>query len=110
MFAINPTLLPKVKKPSEEELTDAKILFFYPESTDIHERRKQAGISEGIVNFFQPFTEDEAPIECIATLHFSHLIKQVETNIWLNIVIQHPENIYGARKTLEEESETIANT
>ena len=25
------------------------------------------------------------------------------------MVIQHPENIYGARKTLEEESETIAN-
>jgi len=40
VFALNPTLLPKVKKPSEEELTDAKILFFYPESTDIHERRK----------------------------------------------------------------------
>jgi hypothetical protein len=43
-------------------------LFFYPDTIDIHERRKQAGISEGIVSFFQPFTEEEDPIECISTL------------------------------------------
>jgi hypothetical protein len=42
---------------------------------DIHERRKQGGISEGIVSFFQPFTGDEDPIECIATLQYTHLIK-----------------------------------
>ena len=56
VFAVNPTLKPKSLKPQEEEFTDAKILFFYPASIDIHERRKQAGISEGIVSFFQPFT------------------------------------------------------
>ena len=52
LFAINPTLKPKAKKPQEEEFTDAKILFFYPRTIDIHERRKQSGISEGIVSFF----------------------------------------------------------
>lgn len=75
VFAINPTLKPKAKKPQEEEFTDAKIMFFYPLSTDIHERRKQAGISEGIVCFFQPFTDDEDPIECISTLNYTHLTK-----------------------------------
>ena len=75
IFAINPTLKPKTKKPAEEELTDAKILFFYPAAIDIHERRKQAGISEGIVSFFQPFTEDDNPVECICTQLFTHVIK-----------------------------------
>ena len=40
VFIIDPTLKPKARKPAEEEFTDAKILFFYPESIDIHERRK----------------------------------------------------------------------
>jgi len=87
VFIVNPTLLPKKKKPAEEEFTDAKILFFYPSSIDIHERRKQAGISEGIVSFFEPFTDEDDPIEVISTLEFTHLIKQVEPDIWLNIVL-----------------------
>ena len=109
VFAINPTLKPKTKKPQEEEFTDAKILFFYPRSIDIHERRKQGGISEGIVSFFQPFTGDEDPIECIATLQYTHLVKQVEPDIWLNVVIQHPDTIYGERLSADVEAETIAN-
>ena len=87
VFIVDPTLKPKAKKPQEEEFTDAKIMFFYPPNIDIHERRKQCGISEGIVSFFQPFTSEEEPIECISTLQFTHLIKQVEPNIWLNIVL-----------------------
>jgi len=84
-------------------------LFFYPDSVDIHERRKQTGISEGIVSFFQPFTGDEDPIECISTLKYTHLTKQVEPDIWLNMVIQHPDTIYGERQSNDVEAETIAN-
>ena len=109
VFAINPTLKPKAKKPQEEEFTDAKILFFYPKSVDIHERRKQAGISEGIVSFFTPFTDEDDPIECISTLSYTHLIKQVEPDIWLNLVISHPDTIYGERLAADVEAETIAN-
>lgn len=87
VFAINPTLRPKQRKAPEEEFTDCKILFFYPETIDIHERRKQCGISEGIVSFFMPFTDAEDPIECISTNCYTHLTKQVEPDIWLNIVL-----------------------
>ena len=70
------------------------------------------GISEGIVNFFLPFSENESPIECIATSSFTHVLKQVEPSIWLNIVIQHPEGLYGADVKDEDtiEGETIANS
>jgi len=109
VFIVNPTLKPKTKKPQEEEFTDAKIMFFYPQSIDIHERRKQAGISEGIVSFFSPFTDEADPIECISTLEYTHLTKQVESDIWLNIVVQHPDSIYGERQSADMEAETIAN-
>ena len=85
---MDPTLLPQgPNKPSEEEFTDVKIMFFYPHTMDIHEQRKQVGISEGIVNFFKPFSEVEAPIECIATSTHTHVLSQVEPNLWLNMVI-----------------------
>lgn len=109
VFIMDPTLKPKHQKPEEEEYTDAKILYFHPTATDIHEKRKQVGISEGIVSFFLPFTNNEEPIQCISTLNFTHVMKQVETNIWLNIVITHPETLYGVRPSQKEESETIAN-
>lgn len=40
LFILDPTLKPKKAKPEEEEFTDAKIVFFHPSSTDIHEKRK----------------------------------------------------------------------
>ena len=57
IFIVDPTLEPKSRKPNEDELTDCKIMYFYPENTNIHEKRKQVGISEGIVNFFIDFSD-----------------------------------------------------
>lgn len=114
VFLLDPTLRPTKPKPQEEEFTDAKILFFYPHTIDIHEQRKQVGISEGIANFFMPFSEDNKPIEVIATNQFTHVMKQVEPDLWLNIVIQHPDTLYGTSAAAkdeidEEEGETIAS-
>jgi hypothetical protein len=38
-------------------------------------------------------------------------MKEVEPSLWLNIVLTHPENLYGQRASPDskEESETIAN-
>ena len=105
VFLVDPTLKPTKPKPQEEEFTDAKILFFYPQSVDIHEQRKQVGISEGIVNFFLPFSEVDRPIEVIATSTFTHVMKQVEPNLWLNIVIQHPESLYGVDQGSKEDED-----
>lgn len=86
-------------------------MFFHPRATDIHEKRKQAGISEGVVSFFQPFTSEQEPIQCISTVNFTHVLKEIEPNVWLNIVLTHPDSLYGLRAAPEtkEESETIAN-
>lgn len=39
-------------------------------------------------------------------------MKQVEPNLWLNLILTHPETLYGQRAPPDskEESETIANT
>jgi hypothetical protein len=66
------------------------------------------------VNFFMPFSEESKPIEVITTSQFTHVMKQVEPNLWLSIVIQHPETLYGAQVAAkqeldDEDGETIAN-
>ena len=61
-----------------------------------------------------PFSRDDSPIECIATSKFTHVMKQVEPSLWLNMVIEHPDALYG--KNLESQAasdidgETIANS
>ena len=66
------------------------------------------------MNFFLPFSREDAPIECIATSKFTHVMKQVEKNLWLNMVIQHPDTLYGKGETDQQaasdiDGETIAN-
>ena len=63
------------------------------------------------MSFFQPFTTDQEPIQCISTVNFTHVTKEVEPSLWLNMVLTHPENLYGQRAAPDskEESETIAN-
>ena len=60
-----------------------------------------------------PFSRDDSPIECIATSKFTHVIKQVEPSLWLNMVIEHPEALYGKNQVSQAASdidgETIAN-
>ena len=61
-----------------------------------------------------PFSRDDSPIECIATSKFTHVMKQVEPNLWLNMVVQHPEALYGkgeseAQTASDQDGETIAN-
>ena len=112
LFLVDPSLKPKSAKPEEEEYTDAKIMFFHPKGTDIHEKRKQVGISEGIVSFFQPFTSEAEPVQCISTVNFTHVMKEIEPGVWLNVVLTHPDALYGQRAPPDskEEAETIANS
>lgn len=36
-------------------------------------------------------------------------MKEIEKNIWLNIVVQHPEQLYNLKSDAVSEAETIAN-
>ena len=40
VFLMDPTLVPQTVKPKDEEYTDVKLMYFYPQSTDINEQRK----------------------------------------------------------------------
>lgn len=95
MMIFNPTLTPKMNKPSESDFQDAKLLFYYPdEGIRQEEKRNQVGLVEGSYHFWDIF---ETPIEnqkenlgfqIIYLRDYIHILKEVEKNFWLFIVIK----------------------
>ena len=88
---------PEMRKAQEEEIQDAKLLFFYPESTNIHIKRNLVGFSEGIVTFWDSFaiTQDSKPKSDLFVADYEEqmfMIKQVEKDIWMGVIFRYEEN------------------
>lgn len=79
---------------SEDEWQKAKILAFYPEHLDKHEKNKQSGLWEGVIEFMRAFTNEnddyhDHPIEIINTTLFTIVIKEVEKDMFLWLILSH---------------------
>ena len=57
-FIFCPSLLPSKKKPSDEEIQDAKLLIYYPSSEETLIKRSNIGIIEGTIDFIQSFNKE----------------------------------------------------
>ena len=55
VFIFNTKLKSPKKKPSDDEAQDAKLLYYYPEDTEILVKRSNIGIVEGTLSFMQAF-------------------------------------------------------
>lgn len=63
-----------------------------------------------MIAFFAEFSQGE-PVEVISTLNFTHILKEMEPDIWLSMVILHPDKLYAYQNTAEaSKEETIANS
>jgi hypothetical protein len=87
-------------------------LFFYPDHWDPHEKRKQAGLIEGVIEFLRVFSNEnddynEHPVETINTSLFTVWVKEVEKDMFLTLILSH-ENLY-TDNYFEHSKETISN-
>ena len=55
LFIFNTKLKSPKKKPSDDEAQDAKLLYYYPDSTEVLVKRSNIGIIEGTLSFMQAF-------------------------------------------------------
>ena len=55
LFIFNTNLKSPKKKPSDDEAQDAKLLYYYPDNTEILVKRSNIGIIEGTLSFMQAF-------------------------------------------------------
>ncbi len=56
-FIFNPNLKPLVKKPSDDEKQDAKLLIYYPSCEELLIKRSNMGIIEGTIQFNHSFNK-----------------------------------------------------
>jgi hypothetical protein len=56
-FIFDPSLRSKLRKPTEDEQQDAKLLYYYPNEEDLVIRRSNIGIIEGTLGFLDSFQE-----------------------------------------------------
>ena len=59
-FIFNTKLKSPLKKPSDDDVQDAKLLYYYPENTEILVKRSNMGIIEGTTAFMKEFEKSNS--------------------------------------------------
>lgn len=104
-YILNPTLKPNKPHPIEEDCQDAKLLFYHPEEFNINDKRSHVGISEGVVQFFGLFAETKGYM-VINSQNYTHVMKEVEPDYWLNLIFFHRELFDQAEAELGSKAPT----
>jgi hypothetical protein len=61
LMLLDPSLTPNIPKPLEEDMQDAKMLYYYSaQTTSIHTKRYQIGLAEGLLLVFGGYTDSLA--------------------------------------------------
>ncbi len=105
VYILNPALKPNKHHPIEEDYQDAKLLFYYPETIQLNDKRSHVGISEGVVQFFSLFAETKGYM-VINSQNYTHVMKEVEPNHWLNMIFFHKELFDPEEEDLEAKQRT----
>ena len=94
LFILNTNIKPKLKKASEDEIQDAKILFYYPKNEDVHVRRSNCGIIEGALGFLECFEKNENQYFVVELSNFYYISNKFDENINIVFLLQkQQENI-----------------
>ena len=59
-FIFNTKLRSPLKKPSDDDIQDAKLLYYYPEKTETLVKRSNMGIIEGTTAFMREFEKSNS--------------------------------------------------
>ncbi|KAF8821053.1 hypothetical protein IE077_002505 [Cardiosporidium cionae] len=92
-FISDPSRKPQKPKSTEEDVQDAKLIYYHPSYKVIEEKRRQVGMIEGLATFTESFAGPSNPLESIHTKQHILVVKQWEPNIWITLVSRNPQSI-----------------
>lgn len=94
-FLFDPTLKSSLRKPTEDEQQDAKILYYYPNNEDNIIKRSNTGIVEGTIGFLEAFgsknTQENNNDDNILLTELTnclYIANKVEDNIYLVFLLE----------------------
>ena len=89
-FIFDPNLIPLKKKPTDEEMQESKIIFYYPVNEEIHQQRSNTGIIEGTFSFLNIFSNQEKENYLLVELSDSIIIsKEYESNKFFCLILEN---------------------
>ena len=94
LFIFDPTLKPKCKKPTENDVQDAKLLFYYPNSEDHHIKRSNTGIIEGTISFLDAFEETEDKFILVELTKCFYIANRFEKDKYIAMILN--KNNFGS--------------
>lgn len=91
VMLFDPERKPKVPKPLESDIQDAKLLYYHPADRHIEAKRNFVGLIEGTVTFFSPFSpkKKQQKATLINLDNHSYIAKNFEESLWLCIGINN---------------------
>lgn len=90
-FIFDPTLVPESAKPTEEEFSDAKIIYYSPSSACVEEKRSQVGLLEGLIGFTALFSGEDGPMKSMRTKQYLFSVLEAEPHTWMVLAMRHPQ-------------------
>jgi hypothetical protein len=89
-FIFDPSLVPPDgPKPTEEEASDAKIIYYSPSCAPAEEKRSQVGLLEGLIAFAAMFGGDKGPLRVLRTQQLAFSVLEAEPNTWMVLAMRH---------------------
>jgi hypothetical protein len=101
-FIFDPTLKPNCKKPSDNDIQDIKLLYYYPNNEDIIIKRSNSGIIEGTISFIDAFAETEDKFILVELTKFFYIANRFENNKYIAMILNKnssPPEIWGNQNT-----------
>lgn len=89
-FIFDTELTPESPRPSEEEIADAKIIYYSPSYVSAEEKRSQVGLVEGLISFASLFGDGKGNLKCMRTKQFAISVLEAEPHTWMVLVMRHP--------------------
>jgi hypothetical protein len=90
VFIFDPSLRPKKRKPSDDEVQDSKLLYYYPNEEDLIVKRSNMGIIEGSISFMDAFEQSESLDKFIFVemTRFYYIANIFQDNKYIGMILQ----------------------
>lgn len=99
LMILDPSLKPNVPKPLEEDMQDAKMLYYHsPQPATIHSKRYQIGLAEGILLVLGGYNESPATKVEVDLDNTKFSVSTIEENLMMAILLdKHADTVDDLR-------------
>ncbi|GIX61521.1 uncharacterized protein BcabD6B2_09560 [Babesia caballi] len=89
IFVFDLNQKPASSNPSDEEVQDAKLLYYYPEHREVEERRSHLGLIEGLIGLLSSFTTHK--IDFLRTKLLTTTVSEWCPDVYLVVCFKNEE-------------------